>query len=473
MAASASYIAAYLWIGSHRLTFPFDLEWMEGACVDHVVRLLSGHGLYTRPTLAFIPFFYPPLYFYVSAALARIVGVGPFPLRLVSFLSSLILFCFAYALVRRETGSRQSGWLAVGAFAATYRLGGAWLDLARVDSLFLALTVAGAYYVRFGTSSASWALAGLLLALAALTKQTAAIIAVSLGVYALLLDRRRAYAFLLPFLGVFGGATLLLNIVSRGWYLQYILYLPGRIQSLGDVPSAIWQRNIFGPLPIAFGMSTAYLIGHARQWNQKTLFYGLLLPTFVAAAWASGRHSGAYDNVFIPAHLALAIGMALAFADWGQTTDRRDGSRRLYAATLAAFQLLMLVYPVAAQVPTPHDVELAGRLERQVASIPGDVFIPHHGFVAQRSGRLMSAHAWAMFDLLRASSPQAAGELTMEVHQALAQQRFSAIMLDKIEPWFEADLERYYTRSASALGGEELWTRTGYRTTPRWIYTPR
>lgn len=471
--ASGFYIGAYLWIALHRLTFPFDVEWMEGACVDHVVRILAGHGLYTRPTLEFIPFFYPPFYFYLSAALARVIGVGFLPLRLVSLLSSLVLFAFTYRLVRRETESRVAGWVAVGMFAATYRLGGAWLDLARVDSLFLVLTLAGVYAVRFGVSAYSWPLAGILLALAALTKQTAAFMAAPLAVYAIGVDWRRGITFAVAFSVVLGGATLLLDWTSGGWYLQYVLYLPERIQALADIPSAIWQRNIFGPLPIAFGMSTAYLITRLTRLDRTALFYGPLLVTFVAAAWASGRHSGAYSNVFIPAHLALAIGMALGFAEWREWADGRHGPAETYSATLVAIQLLMLVYPVSAQVPSPHDVVLARRLQQWVASTPGEIFSPYHGFVGGAAGKASTAHAWAMFDLLRVSSPDTAAELARGVHGAFAQQRFGAILVDKVEPWFEADLDRYYVRREPALAGQALWTRTGYLTTPRWIYTPR
>jgi 4-amino-4-deoxy-L-arabinose transferase-like glycosyltransferase len=49
------------------------------------VRVLQHQPLYVPPQIAFIPFEYPPLYFWVSALVAKIVGIGFFPLRLVSF----------------------------------------------------------------------------------------------------------------------------------------------------------------------------------------------------------------------------------------------------------------------------------------------------------------------------------------------------------------------------------------------------
>ena len=88
---------------------------------------------------------YPPLYYYVSAVVALASGIGFFPLRLVSFAASLGAFAIIFSLVRRETGSRAAGILAMGLFAATFREGGSWFDTARVHSLFLLLLLGGVY----------------------------------------------------------------------------------------------------------------------------------------------------------------------------------------------------------------------------------------------------------------------------------------------------------------------------------------
>src|SRR3954468_2442058 len=96
---SGAYLAVYLWIAVRRLPYPFDLEWMEGACVDHVARLMSGQKIYVQPSLTFIPFFYPPFYYSVAAAVSGVIGLGLLPLRLVSWLSSLVVFGLTYALV--------------------------------------------------------------------------------------------------------------------------------------------------------------------------------------------------------------------------------------------------------------------------------------------------------------------------------------------------------------------------------------
>src|ERR1700744_3441486 len=85
-------IGAYLYIALSRLTYPFALEWLEGNSLVEVHRILAGQTLYPAPAAGYVPDGYPPLYFAVSAAAARVFGVSYLPLRLVSLLSSLSLF---------------------------------------------------------------------------------------------------------------------------------------------------------------------------------------------------------------------------------------------------------------------------------------------------------------------------------------------------------------------------------------------
>ncbi len=123
--------AAYLGVAVLRLSYPFELEWLEGGCLDHVGRVLDGKKLYGPPSLEFVPFIYTPLYYYVAALVAGIVGFGFLPLRLVSFAASLGCLGCIYLVVRRETLDRFPAVLAACLFAATYRASGGWLDLAR------------------------------------------------------------------------------------------------------------------------------------------------------------------------------------------------------------------------------------------------------------------------------------------------------------------------------------------------------
>ena len=62
------FVLLYIIIALIRIRYPFELEWIEGALVDHVNWLLTGHKLYVQPSLDFVPYFYTPLYFYALSS---------------------------------------------------------------------------------------------------------------------------------------------------------------------------------------------------------------------------------------------------------------------------------------------------------------------------------------------------------------------------------------------------------------------
>lgn len=470
--AGVVYIGLYVVIALRRMTFPFDLEWMEGASVDHVRRLLTGQHIYAPPSLGFIPYLYPPLYYYVSAVVARVMGVGLVPLRLVSFVCSLGCFSILYLLVRRETGAPRAGLIAAGMFVATFRVGGAWFDIARVDSLALVLLLGAVYLARFAERSRAWAAAGILLALSALTKQTALMVAVPLGVYALIVDWRGAIVLTAACVGLFGAATLALDASTHGWYLYYTVGLPFRIQQVGAIPASFWHHDVAAAMPVALVAGVGYLASR-RAWSRSALFYLALAVGFVGSSWLSRIHSGAYDNVLIPAYACLAVLLALAVWElprWASVEHR--SAARAFAAAICLLQFALLAYNVRAQIPTANDRALAARLIRTMRQANGEVYLASHGFFPVLAGKSATAQSWAIGDIMRAGGTENRQRLAAELHAALAAHRFALIILDRMDPWLEPDLNRYYHRAGPVFDVDGLWTLTGYHTRPRWIYVP-
>ena len=171
-------VVAYLWVALHRIGYPFELEWLEGGAVSIVQRANAGHALYVQPSLHYVPWPYPPLYFWVSAGVAQVTGVGFLALRLVSFTASLGAFAVIFTVVRSGSRDRVAGLVAVGLFAATFRFTGAWLDIGRVDSLFLLLFLIAVLVARRARTWRSGVTVGALVFLAFFTKQTALVAAV-------------------------------------------------------------------------------------------------------------------------------------------------------------------------------------------------------------------------------------------------------------------------------------------------------
>src|SRR5262249_33500057 len=141
-------LLALLAVALGRVAYPFEVEWLEGAALDEVRHAGAGGALYAAPSLSYVPLNYTPLYFWVASLFAHVFRPTFLALRMVSLLSALAVIGFLVDLVRRETRSWTAAFISAGLFAATFRLGGAWLDLAHVDSLSLALLFAGVWTLR-------------------------------------------------------------------------------------------------------------------------------------------------------------------------------------------------------------------------------------------------------------------------------------------------------------------------------------
>ena len=92
-------------------------------------------ALYGAPSIDFVAYPYPPFYYYAAIPLTSLVGVNLLALRLVSLLATLATALIIYALVRHETRRRDLAFVSAGLFFATYRISGAYMDVARIDSL--------------------------------------------------------------------------------------------------------------------------------------------------------------------------------------------------------------------------------------------------------------------------------------------------------------------------------------------------
>ena len=215
-------IASYLAVALRQLGYPYELEWMEGGAVEIVARVVHGQAIYVAPSLHYVPYTYTPLYFWVSAAVAHLTGLSFLPLRLVSLTASVGCLAVLFGLVWRETDDPVAGVVASGFFAATFEVGGAWLDIGRVDSLFLLFLLLA---VAAGRRARDWpggVLVGLLVFAAFFTKQIGLVALAPILVYLLAVRRRVGIAALLTSVVAVTGSTLFLQSESHGWYGYYI-----------------------------------------------------------------------------------------------------------------------------------------------------------------------------------------------------------------------------------------------------------
>ena len=486
LGGSALYVVAYLALAALRVPYAFELHVTEGSLLDQVRRLVDGQPLYAAPTLVYVPNIYPPFYFYLSALFSLVLGVSFTPLRVVSFLSSLGCAAAIFATVRGETRRLSAAWLAVALFFAMFRVSGAWYDNARVDTLALFLSLALVYLARFQAGLRGTVLAGLVAALALETKQTTILLVAAVGLYLLLVGRwRRLLAFALPLAAVVGAAYAWFGLTSGGWYQYYVFFLPSRHTLASDAAARFWSSDVMPQMGIAALVASlvpVFLAAESRR--RELLFYSLVGAALVVSAWSGRAVHGGYLNALFPLCGALAIFFGIALDRvLAFVRSVRPGRRVLlecYVLLVVIGQFALLYYDPRPQFPRAKDTAAGQYLVQTIRSIPGEVLIPEHGYLAAMAGKQSTAHGGALAELYGeyggAETPEGT-RLRQELLQALAEKRYGAVILDESDdgpPWFQPQLEQTYYRAGNLFDDPWVfWPVTARRSRPQFLYLPR
>jgi hypothetical protein len=478
-AGAAWYPLVYLYLAYHRLRYPFELEWMEGGGLQQVRRILAGEPMYARPRLAYIPFIYPPLYYYAAAAVSRFAGQAGFlPLRLVSFASSLACFFLIFRMVLKQTGDRTAAFLSSALFAATFRAGGAWLDVARVDSMFLALFLAGVQVIASRRSYRRCVAAGILFSLSALTKQTALVMCAPLVLYLLWRSWREAVALAATMALILGGAALWLDRATGGWFSYYVLLLPGQHAWTRDVLLSFWFRDLLSTLPIVLLVVLFAFLPLLRPHRQFVgPFWLAVAAGMFAGSYLMRIFEGGYENVLLPSLAILSVLFGLSHStirewlsglppEWGRT-----GAAFVSTTCLIQFAFPGLLYLPWLQLPTRADLVAGRMLVQTVRDTAGEVLIPSHPYLVALAGKEPSATEMALQEVQRSHTPEKEA-VEREIAEALRNRRYALVLLDG-NPGVLPEFDRYYVERARILQGGDFYPVTGAKRRPEVLYVPR
>jgi len=456
-----------------RVGYPFELEWLEGAMVDHVRTILSGAPLYAKPSLDFIPLTYTPLYFYVAAALAKVFGVSFITLRLISIVASLGILGILYRLAAREAGDARAGILAAGLFAAMFGWTDGWLDLARNDSLFLLLALLAIYLLRWHKSPAAYICAGVLMSLSFLVKQTGLIVSIPLAVFCAWRGRLAFLYFAVTLAVIVLGTTVVFERVFDGWYLYYVRDVPAQHPLAWEMVWGFWRFDLLRPLPLAFVASVIYLLVRLRRGDRDAALL-LLLATagLCGGAWASRLHSLSYVNVALPAYAAVALVFASLVHDGrfhGLLGPERGATLQCSLYAMVLLQLIRLGYMPARLVPTEEDVATGRLLVTAFAKQNGAVFAPFHGYLPSLAGKPSHAHAVVIADVIRGNANEAGKTFAAEFEHALEGHQFEAVIgvegRTPVHPWLSID--RHYAAAELVVNHRSMFWRPELRYVPR------
>jgi Dolichyl-phosphate-mannose-protein mannosyltransferase len=468
-----------------RLSYPWELEWMEGGIVSHIRVLLAGEPLYRAPSLTFTPFIYPPFYYYVSALVAKVVGLGYFAPRLVSVVSIVGCFALLFFWVWRETRSRLAACVAMGLFAATYDLSGRWFDIARGDSLLLLLLLLACSYGRFGRGVRSCVATGVLLTLAFFTKQTALIIALPILLALILRLPRHGWIASATFLACVALGVAVFDRASAGWFWFYVFELPAQ----HAVQWGAWRQALFAPIwpwvaPMAIASVAVIcglplLRGGFRAWPAS----GLFVACACAGSAAALLHSGGYVNVLMPALAAMAIASALCVARARETEGPLRMRLRVFAAAIVLLQLGLLSFGESAARLRAGDREVGARLIGLLATMPAPIWCTSSNYYPVLAGHPEQlTHTMGLVDVFRGRNQALQRQLLSELQRDLASGRVRTIVLDRAAGFLPdsvvAMIHANYRLNTHLMPPNNVptfWPNTGAEVRPDevWSFAPR
>jgi hypothetical protein len=469
------YLIVYVWLALHkRLSYPYELEWMEGGSVCHVERILNGQSLYCPPSLDFVPYIYTPFYFYVSAVLSHVFGRGFFPLRLLSIISSLGCVLLIAQMVRKRSNSRYCGYIAACFFIASFRVTGAWFDIARIDTFFLFLLIAAINVFQSKNPIFHSFVSAVLLFLSFFTKQAAVFIAFPLSLWSLFFRRGFwRFAFPLIFVSLLIISTFFMNKISEGWYSYYVFNLPRQHPLEWQMLSVYWTYDILRYVGIACAFCVLCLfIGLSKsQWGD-VCFDLFILGSMLLASCFFRLHSGHYANVLFPAYAAVAIyfGIGLSWALSKFEPRSIVIPTVLVAATLQFFYFL---YRTHEQIPMGSAKRTGDGLLKVLAGTKGDVFLPGHPWYPVMIGKRPFAQTMAIDDVLRATnSTNAILQLKTSILRAISEEKFGTVILDHKDdfPAGSTEFNDHYVLVNEEVTSTDFTPVTGWGVRPTFMY---
>ncbi len=478
LGASFSAVVFLGYTTAHRIAYPFDLEWLEGWIMMHGVRVMLDKPLYCPPSLEFIPSNYPPLYMVIIGSLMKITGAEYWIARSVSIVSSIAAWLILLKILFKETRSLFWSLASSSLFPACYGIALLWYDLARVDMLYLFLTVLTFYLIRHhGKTKTGLILSALTYTAAVMTKQPALAFLPFLFFLLWISNKRNALVFMGSAVLFISAAFTYYHVKSDGWFFHYLFLVPAHRKTLWDVFFIKSPRELTGFFPIAVSISLV--------WSLQRFFYcprGFLKPdsnnfwiiAAVPAAMTSillRANTGGWAYNYIPAYWFASLLTGLAgwnvFQFFLKNNKKAAEKTVAAAAAVLIFQYIILFYPPDHVIPVLKDIRTGENFLEQIAALPGPALIPHHPFYTYKAQRFQHYHQMGLIDILKNDEQ----DFPQDILESIRQKKFTAIIFDgENKPEYPELNLHYYFAGENPSSNPKLRVFSGLRVYPRFLY---
>lgn len=447
-----------------RLFFPYQLEWMEGGEIEHILRLLDGKCIYCPPSLEFIPYIYTPLFYYIGIPFIRIFGVNFFSIRLVSILGFVLLLSTTYLVVFKTTKNKFWSFVAVGLLAFSYSTTGFWFDLARVDTianLFMLLS----FFFLLDENPKRNLLSAFFAFCAFYTKQS--FISVHLFLLLGLLIRNKGLFskhFLLYF-SLILVSTIIETIRSDGWYIFWNFTLPASHYWIWSRVVTFWSIDLLPFYSISLALILGYFFVQKDELlKSKEIYFLLFLIGTLFNSYFLRLHYGGYLNVLIPFVISISIVLPIIVFRFQQMFNSKNIQTILL--TLVLVQFCLLIYDFRTPIPTQKDKAEIEYLLNNFKETPGDVYLMGYNFVQRYIGKRDFPHYVLVNDLLIANVKEKES-FEREFIDSLKTHKFSAILLD--DDLTLKHLDKYYYKTDKFFYHRVFNTKNVFRKEVVWL----
>lgn len=478
-----------------RVTFPLELEWMEDGALQQAARIQAGEPIYGPPTAEYVPYLYTPVYPFLLAVLGYVFPLGFVLGRLVSIAAVAAVCAALWRLVGREQKPRAHQAVAVALFLSGYVFTYRWLDLARIDSTFLALTTWGLVFLREAEDDRRKVLlAGVLMSLAFWTKQTAFIFIVASGALGLLIAPRRLWLYVLTIGGLAGGGVLIGNGLTDGWLWTYIYEL----HQTHEFNEIRFKKKTWGMFLHAAPFLVVLLgmvgLDHLRAWlrargtgkkgrdgiwsrlrkNRGRVYWGVLAAAGLLASALGYSTQWAETNNFIPGVCFGAAFIAVVLP--------KEGTRETLALGLVGAQLIfsLVIEPMyqpiqnhgpsaiadsyalqeaARNIPTGKQRKRAAELRERIETTNGEILALHRPWWGVMAAGTSHVSAMGINDV-----PDERGtEIKAALRERVANGDYAAIWLEGDPPaWLRREIARNYRVELRLRGPARVRPMSGY-----------
>jgi 4-amino-4-deoxy-L-arabinose transferase-like glycosyltransferase len=469
------FIVMYFFTALPRLGYPYDLDFIEDGLLLTSLRVADGQSVFIPPSADFTPHVYMPLFTWLGGLVFAVTGPGLPPLRWLSLAALMTSTGLIFWITRRESGQSWLGLVAAGLLLGGYRLSGFGYELARVDSLFVALTLGGLTIATYAASKkAGLIAAGVVLALAFFTKQTGLIFGVGVFGYLLGTIGRRAWWFGATFglLAIIPAAGL--NWLSDGWFWYYTVHIAG-------INPLEWGRVLHYVGPELLGqmggltMLALMTAGLAvRRVGRRIIAMPPWLGWLGLAVLVSGlgRASvGGNVNNLMPGYTLLCLAPALLWREWRARPHRWGRWGIGLICGLVLLQFALGAYNPGRYQPTPAMRRSGDRLIAALAETEGEVLVMMHPWYAGLAGKRPSAQVAALWHARERGSLPLPEELVARLKGHYYVLIVSDNSLFETEPGLQALLDTYYQPASGPVAGPP--TMSGMIAQPMVMYVPR